>query len=337
MMNKEKVTTIKLPEAPELPGLQVRTYQGENDFHTIASINQACNKVDRVVRVVDPEYLKTRYTYMPNFNLFEDLVIAELDNEKIGYGNICWWQELDGTRVYEHKSCLVPAWQGEGITYSLLRYHQNRLKKISNDHPRKGRRYFESFAADTEKHKQKILIQDGYKPVRHFFEMVRPDLENIPEVPLPEGLEVREAKPEHYQAIYDAEQEAFRDHWGYSEDAEPPLDAWLEDPVFDPSLWRIAWDGDQVAGMVRSFIDQVENGFYQRKRGWTENISVRRPWRRRGLARALIVQSLYAIKERGMTEAALGVDTDNPQGALKLYKSLRYQQDYQISAYRKPF
>jgi len=336
-MNKEKLTTIDLPEEPDLPGLHIRRYQGEKDFQIIASINRACNKVDRVVRVVDPEYLKTRYTHMPNFNLHEDLVIAEVENEKIGYGNINWWQELDGTRVYEHKICLVPAWQGKGIAVSLLRYHQNNLKRISNKHPNDGERYFETYAAETEEYTQCILIKDGYETVRHFFEMVRPDLENIPEALLPEGLEVRKVKPEHYQAIYDAEQEAFRDHWGYSEEAEPPLEAWLDDPSFDPSIWRVAWDGDQVAGMVRSFIDQVENDFYNRERGWTENISVRRPWRRRGLARSLIVQSLYAIKERGMTEAALGVDTNNPQGALKLYQSVGFQQAYKISAYRKPF
>ena len=74
----------------------------------------------------------------------------------------------------------------------------------------------------------------------------------------------------------------------------------LISPTFDPSLWRVAWDGDDVVGMVRSFINAGENAEYERKRGYTQYISVRRPWRRRGIARALLVMGLHALKERGV-------------------------------------
>jgi mycothiol synthase len=162
-------------------------------------------------------------------------------------------------------------------------------------------------------------------------------LENIPVAPMPAGLEVRSVIPEHYQPIHQASLDAFRDHWGFSENHEPTIEQWLEDPNFDPSLWRVGWDGDQVAGMVRSFIDRKENEEYNRKRGWTEDICVRRPWRRRGLARSLLVQSLHAIKERGMTEAALGVDTQNPTGALRLYESVGFRPVKRFTAYQKSF
>ena len=99
---------------------------------------------------------------------------------------------------------------------------------------------------------------------------------------MPEGLEVRPVQMEDLQAIRAASLEAFRDHWGFSEENEPTVEQMVEDPNFDPSLWRVAWDGDQVAGMVLSFIDARENESYNRLRGWTENICVRRPWRRRG-------------------------------------------------------
>jgi ribosomal protein S18 acetylase RimI-like enzyme len=89
--------------------------------------------------------------------------------------------------------------------------------------------------------------------------------------------------------------------------------------------------------MVLSFIDEQQNAEYNRKRGWTENICVRRPWRKRGLARSLIVQSLWAIKERGMTEAALGVDTENPNGALRLYESVGFRPVKRWTTYRKVF
>ncbi len=129
--------------------------------------------------------------------------------------------------------------------------------------------------------------------------------------------------------------EAFRDHWGFSPDAEDPLEVWLESPHFDPSLWRVAWQDDEVVGMVLSFIDQDENAAYGRKRGYTENIAVRRPWRKKGVARALIAASLKALKERGLEEAALGVDTQNLSGAFRLYESMGYRHVKRFSSMRK--
>jgi ribosomal protein S18 acetylase RimI-like enzyme len=89
--------------------------------------------------------------------------------------------------------------------------------------------------------------------------------------------------------------------------------------------------------MVRSFINPKENAEYNRKRGWTDEICVRRPWRRRGLARSLLVQSLHAVKERGMQEAGLGVDTQNPSGALHLYESVGFKSMRQWSIFHKNF
>jgi ribosomal protein S18 acetylase RimI-like enzyme len=166
--------------------------------------------------------------------------------------------------------------------------------------------------------------------------MVRPDLENIPDAPLPEGLEVRPVKPEHLRAIWEAEQEAFLDHWGASEVEEGDFERWLNNHPFQPELWQVAWDGDQVAGMVRTIIDRNQNARFGRQRGYTENISTRRPWRKRGLARALMAQSMRLQKELGMTETALGVDASNPNGALQLYESMGFQVTKKETIYRKP-
>jgi ribosomal protein S18 acetylase RimI-like enzyme len=165
--------------------------------------------------------------------------------------------------------------------------------------------------------------------------MVRPDLEAIPDLPLPNGVEVRPVKPEHMRQIWEASNEAFRDHWGYIPDPWEAFDQMMNDPDFDSSLWRVAWQGDEVAGMVLSFINKDENEIYGRKRGYTENICVRRPWRKQGLAKALIALSLIAIKERGMTEAGLGVDSENISGALHLYESMGYRMVKRTTIYRK--
>ena len=94
----------------------------------------------------------------------------------------------------------------------------------------------------------------------------------------------------------------------------------MEDPSFDPALWKVAWEGNEIAGGVLGCVDRAENEQYNRQRGYTEDIWVRRPWRRRGLARSLLVQSIQMFAEMGMQETALGVDVQNPHGALRLYE-----------------
>jgi ribosomal protein S18 acetylase RimI-like enzyme len=88
--------------------------------------------------------------------------------------------------------------------------------------------------------------------------------------------------------------------------------------------------------MVQNFINHEENEEYNRKRGYTEGICVRRPWRRQGLAKALIARSFRIIKDLGMTEAALGVDTENPNGALQLYESMGFRPVKRHTTFRKP-
>ncbi len=105
---------------------------------------------------------------------------------------------------------------------------------------------------------------------------------------------------------------------------------------FDPSLWVVAWDGDEVAGVVQGWIWGNENQTLGVERGWLEHISVRRPWRRRGLARALTAEGLRRFAAAGMTEAMLGVDADSPTGALDLYEGLGFSVHTRSMAYRRP-
>jgi ribosomal protein S18 acetylase RimI-like enzyme len=94
--------------------------------------------------------------------------------------------------------------------------------------------------------------------------------------------------------------------------------------------------GDQIAGGVLNTIYPEENEGLGLKRGWLDSVFTRRPWRRRGLARALIARSLAALRERGMTSAILGVDADNPTGALGLYEGIGFAVESRYTAWRKP-
>jgi ribosomal protein S18 acetylase RimI-like enzyme len=100
--------------------------------------------------------------------------------------------------------------------------------------------------------------------------------------------------------------------------------------------WSVAWDGDQIAGVVENWIWSEENEELGVRRGWLERISVRRPWRRRGLARAITAESLRRLRAAGMDEGMLGVDSENANGALGLYEGLGFEIHSRAAAYRRP-
>jgi len=325
-----------LAEPPDVPGLVFRAFRGEEDFPAMRATKNNAEAADGGDQPASLEDFVQTYRHLDHCDPATDLVIAEVDGRMVAYGRVQWWEEYVGPRCYQSFCFVLPEARGRGMGSAMLAHNEARLRQIAAGHPAGGERVFEVFYSDREQGAAALYAAAGYRPVRHGAEMVRPDLEGIPEAPLPEGLVVRTARPDELRRVWEAEVEAFRDHWGAAPPTEKDYEAFLEYPYNDPALWRIAWDGEQVAGQVRSFINGPENEAMGRRRGYTESISVRRPYRRQGLARALIGQSLHALKERGMEEAALGVQTENIHGAFRLYESMGFRVVQSWTTLRKP-
>ncbi len=303
----------------------------------MVAIIEASKVADQIERTNSVEEIAHTYSHLVNCDPYQDMIFAEIHGEAIGYGRAWWTHKANGERIYYHVGFLKPAWRRKGIGSAMLRFLQNRMAQVAAD-PGDGPRYLQAFVDETERDTEMLLKEHNYAAVRYAFQMVRPDLEAIPDFPLPAGLEVRPVLPEHYRQIWEADVEAFKENWGFSPPTEEEYRAWLSNPVeFRPALWQVAWDVDtnEVAGMVRGFINEEENEEYHRKRGWTENISTGRPWRKRGLAHALIVRTLRTFKEMGMTESALYVDAENPTGALSVYESCGFRRVKRSATYRK--
>ena len=166
--------------------------------------------------------------------------------------------------------------------------------------------------------------------------MVRPNLDDILVLQLPDGVEVRAVTADQLRAIWEAQAEAFAGSFGQLEPKETHWIEFRDDPMTDPTLWTVAWAGDQVVGQIRTFINQQENETLGRLRGYTEHISTRADWRGRGLASALLALSLHKLRDRGMTEAALGVDTGNPADAFAIYSRLGFQLTAYTAVMDKP-
>jgi mycothiol synthase len=327
---------VEIAGAPTIGGLRFRRWRGEADLPGMLEVYNEAHRANGLEELATLAEMRVTYQHLRNCDPARDLVVAEVDGRLVGYARVFWSELNEGGRAYQLFGFIHPEWRGKGIGRALLRHNERRQREIAAEHAGIAPKWLSSESVDSDRGCVRLLESEGYAAVRHYYEMVRPDLEEIPEVPLPEGIELRPASRDQYRAIWEADTEAFRDHWGERDESEEAYRHFVASPSYaDPRLWQVAWDGDEIAGLVINTVNDEENREFGRARGWLDSVAVRRPWRRRGLARALIAASLRALRDAGLTSAGLGVDTQNPLGALRLYESVGFVPERRFIEYRK--
>jgi GNAT superfamily N-acetyltransferase len=326
-----------MPEATGLPDVHFRRFRGESDYPALLAVMKASETADQNERPESLADIARNYSQLTNCNPYRDMIFAEAGGAMAGYARGWWWDEPVTGRLFGIVAFLAPDWRRKGIGRSMLRWTESRLRELAAEHSMEPPGHFQVNVDHYQAGKAILLEREGYQPVRYFYEMVRPNLEDLPDWPLPDGLEIRTVEPPHYPAIWASVDEASQDEWGCQANTEEAYRAWIAGPHFQPDLWQIAWDPstDQVAGHVLTFIDADENRELGRLRGYTEGVGVGRAWRRRGLARALIAGSLRAQRARGMIESALAADSDPSAGAASLYESCGFRVIRKDAIYRK--
>ena len=332
---RDEMTWIDLGDIPPIEGLRVRRPRGiDADYEAMASVVLAANAHDGIPWLPTPTNLREEFEGSTRRDQANDVVIVELDGRPVAEAGI---ERVirDGAVIYETWGHVVPAVRRRGIGRALLRENLRRATERADAEDPGQLVEARSYAEEGEAGHRALLETHGFEEIRWFFLMRRPTLDDIPDAPLPPGLEIRPVTPDQHRSIWDAEAEAFRDHWSHREPTEEDFTTTFSRSELDTDLWVVAWDGDEVAGVVTNFIIADENAALGLARGWLDHVSVRRPWRRRGLASALILSACIALREHGMTEAALGVDAESPTGALGLYERLGFVQNHRATIWRR--
>ena len=257
----------------------------------------------------------------PGINVEETIRVVENNlGEIIGYIDV--WDITSPHIIKYAWGVLHPDAWDDALYHQMLNWAENCARERIPLAPA-GTRVVINHGTPSKDHlRKKALEAYGYQLMRHFYRM-EIKLESRPSQPtIPEGLRIVtiDIKNELKEALL-AMDDGFKDHWGHVEKPiEEVLEQWEHfienDAEFDPSLWFLAKDEDEIAGICRCTGKMTEDS----DMGWVSQLCVRKPWRKRGLGMALLLTSFQEFYERGKKRVGLGVDASSLTNATRLYQ-----------------
>ena len=271
----------------------------------------------------------------PVFDLKNDAcaVIAP-SGELVGYVDV--WDIEPHVRIYSIGS-VHPAYQGLGIGTALCEWSEWRGNQSIPKAPKGARVVLLSSLLSNNEPAQDLLQNQGFLFSRYSYQMLIDLVNQPPEPAVPQGITIRRfIRGEEERDVIQAVRDAFKDHWGYVERPfEEELNDWLHwmdnDEDFDPSLWFVATGNGEIAGISLCYPKMVEDP----QMGWVSTLGVRRPWRRRGVALALLHHSFGEFYRRGQQRVGLGVDAESITGATRLYEKAGMYVQRRYNNYQK--
>jgi mycothiol synthase len=237
-----------------------------------------------------------------------------------------------------HEHCILsgdgyvrPGYEGLGIGTTMLRLAEAEARRQHIPAAPPDRRVILRNGVDGDDPAAELLHQnEGYHPSRYFWTMeIQLEQQPEPVQDWPAGIRLADFRfgLDDFQ-VFTTIDEAFRDHWGYT---PMSYELWrlrrFERQDFDPGLWFLAWDGNEIAGAA---LCEPREGI-----GWVNQLAVRRPWRRRGLGLALLRTAFAVFFQRSYTTVRLGVDAENPTGAIQLYEKAGMSVHHQFVIFDK--
>jgi len=247
-----------------------------------------------------------------------------LDGALVGYGLV--WHRVSGAR--EERAILIgvvdPDFRGQGIGRHLLGWQIERSRESLSSCDPALPWYIRTSEFDWVEDSFRLYRHFGLDPVRFMKLMIRP-LDKLVEVRRPEGVEIIPWDRSLDDGTREALNEAFGDHWGSTRWDEESFRHRLERTATRLELSFQAVADKEVVGYTMNGYYPDDEQVTGRREGWVESLGVKRAWRQRGIASALLESSFNAFLGTGMTHSMIGVDSENPTGAFGLYEGLGYE------------
>jgi mycothiol synthase len=235
-----------------------------------------------------------------------------------------------------------PAARARGLEDALYR----RLFDLAREHytrlPDKPERTPLVYAQGREKRSELIdLFKSlGMELERVFWTMERDLSQPIEDARKVEGVTLRTyRRPEDNAGATAAYNDSFQDHWDHHDET---VEMWTHHIAAQSRRPDLSWVGEvdaepgKFGGFCLVVIHPEDNERSGVKEGWIELLGTTREWRGKGLGKALLLHGLRSLRDDGMDTALLGVDSDSPTGANRLYESVGFTVRRRSFIYRIP-
>lgn len=295
-----------------------------DDASTIVQLIAACDR--KHYGVADPYTPEDIFADWRRLTLETDawVIATPQDDRVVGYATVT----DHGHGRVDADGYVHPDAHGRGIGTMLVRLTEVRARELAAHAPDDERVTLNNAVILSDDAARHLLEAYGYTLVRGFWRMAIDVLEPPPASQWPSGIAIRAFVPaQDERATFDATEDAFQDHWGH---LPGDFEKWVVQTRrddFDPSLWFLALDGDQIAGAALCR--------YNLAMGWVGTLAVRRPWRRSGLGMALLRHAFAEFYRRGQRRVGLGVDAQSLTGATRLYERAGMRVTMHVAVYQK--
>ena len=260
----------------------------------------------------------------PHLDVAEDLRLACTGDRAVGWGRV--WHHPSGERLERAYlfGSVDPDWRGRGIGRALFAWQLERARAVLNSYDHDLPRFVKTAAWDWLTDAQHLYERFGFQPVRWFDELLRP-LDPPLQATDVSGVDITAWRADKSEEVRLLHNRAFADHWG-SGSVDPS--AWAKRMTgygMRLDLSVIATAGREVVGYCLNEVYPDDEELLGRRDGWIGTLGVDRDHRGKGIASALIAASMELFRHAALTHASIGVDTDSPTGAHRLYRRLGFE------------
>ncbi len=323
-------TTAEIRDSLELKGRRI-VQLTTADANRISNHSQLCKDIDKLESVQSADQIE-RQLGTPGIQFEGNLLGIEGDAGQLIA--VVATVPMPGTDTFYISTdiSVVPEYRKGRLEATLLEY------AVANAHEwatrNQARVQIQAGCRDDQTNYVQLYTEAGFLPVRYFHTMER-DLTSMPIEPAiaPAGFEIEAVNPDddvHVKDLHITLIESFQDHFNPIDFTLEQTAHWIRSHELLKGFILLAYatseDGTHVpAGSSVNRIRTAYNEQHGKKEGEVSALGVRRAYRRKGLARALLLSSLGVIKQAGMNTAELSVDSENPLGANELYASVGFK------------
>ncbi len=299
-----------------------------DDLPTIANLINRSDAADGLDRGISEKMLRAQWA-MPGAEPTRNAFLVTVDSIPVGFGRVDFrpGDQESGFSKFQCFGRVLPSWRRQGIGSRIMSECEARAQARLDEAPTRTV-YLEAYGDRRQEDVARLFASFGLQPKRYFFDMVYRG-GDIPSGPgLPAGYRIRAFVPgQDEEALWRVLNTSFRDHWGHVPFGFDHWLHWIRTGPFDPDLALLAeGPGGEAVGECLGLIDAERNRILGRNEGWIDSLGVLREHRKKGVGRALLLEGMRRLRQRGCTHLILGVDTENPTGALGLYESVGFRE-----------